>query len=68
MKNAKSVACNLALAKYWGTCGETILNAVDILKKDPTATVESALKSGFAKSALRLLPPPSSKKRVFACA
>lgn len=50
------VQCEMALAKYWGTCGETIMNAVEMIKKNPNMDVAKALKIGFEKSIEKLMP------------
>lgn len=65
-RKVNSVACNLTLARYWGTCGETILHAVEILKKNPGVSVEVALRTGFDRSVTKLLPPSHEHKNVAA--
>ena len=50
------VQCEMALAKYWGTCGETIMNAVEMIKKNPNMDVAKALKIRFEKSIEKLMP------------
>ena len=60
-RKIKAAACELSPAKYWGMCGETILNAVEIMKVNPCITVEAALKAGFKRSAKLLEPMPIIK-------
>ncbi len=61
-KKVHVIQCEMALAKYWGTCGETIINAVEIIRDNPKTEVEEALRLGFKRSAEKLMPLPVSRK------
>lgn len=56
IEKSNAVSCRLRLARYWGMCGETVIIAADILRNNPTATLEDALKTGFKRSSETLLP------------
>ena len=57
ISNDKGAACKFTIARYWGTCSETMLHAVELIKENPRMSVDDAITEGFAMSIESLLPP-----------
>lgn len=52
-----TMRCSLAIARYWGLCGETVMYAILAIRRNPKLSDEDAMNIGFTKAKVALLPP-----------
>lgn len=60
-ENIRQISDNLELARHWGTEGETVLRAMEIMRNNPRIATVDALRDGLEQSKESMEPMNADK-------